>query len=66
MTLNLRKPPVGFHLLREDIEIVYEYIYLGVIFSNKRQTSLVTHHISAILQKAEKRENCHKTTWLQK
>ena len=35
-----------------------EYKYLGVTLSNKRQTSLITHHISAILGKADRRLNC--------
>ena len=58
MTLNIRKPTVSFHLLGEEIKFVSEYKYLGVIFSNKRQTSLITHHISTILEKADRRVNC--------
>ena len=57
MTLNLRKPNVGFILLGKELEVVCEYKYLGVIISNKRQTSLITHHISSILKKAERRVN---------
>ena len=58
MILNLRKPTVSFHLLGEEIKFVSEYKYLGVKFSNKRQTSLITHHISTILEKADRRVNC--------
>ena len=41
MTLNLKKPKVSFYLLGEEIKFVSEYKYLGVTFSNKRQTSLI-------------------------
>ena len=58
MTLNLRKPLVSFYLLEEEVKFVNEYKYLGVKFSNKRQTSLITHHISSLLEKAERRVNC--------
>ena len=58
MTLNPRKPRVPFLLLGEVLESVNEYKYIGIKLSNKRQTSLITHHISDILQKAEKRVNC--------
>ena len=58
MTLNLRKSPVDFNLLGEKLKFVEEYKYLGVTISNRRQTSLITHHISSILKKAERKVNC--------
>ena len=58
MTLNLQKPIESFYLLGEEVKFVNEYKYLGVTFSNKRQTSLITHHISTIVEKAERRINC--------
>ena len=58
MTLNVRKSPTSFYLLGEVIDFVNEYKYLGVTLLNKRQTSLFTHHISAILGKADRRLNC--------
>ena len=58
MTLNLRKSPVMFNLLGKNIDFVTEYKYLGVKFSNKRQTSLVIQHISSILEHAGRRVNC--------
>ena len=58
MTLNLQIPKESFYLLGEEVKFVSEYKYLGVTFSNKRQTSLITHHISTILEKAERRINC--------
>jgi len=58
MTLNLKKPQKPFFLLGDKLDSVNEYQYIGIKISNKRQTSLITHHISAILEKAEKRVNC--------
>ena len=58
MTLNLQKTTESFYLFGEEIKFVSEYKYLGVTFSNKRQTSLITHHISKILKKADRRINC--------
>ena len=58
MTLNIGKSPVPFFLAEEIIDFVREYKYLGVKLSNKRQTSLITHHITSILEKAEDRVNC--------
>ena len=57
MTLNLRKPDVTFFLLGEKLDFVNKYKYIGITSSNKRQTSLITHHISAILEKVELRIN---------
>ena len=58
MTLNLRQPVKRFYLFGKEIEFTDIYKYLGIILTNKMQTSLITHHISAILEKAEKRINC--------
>ena len=58
MTLNLQKTTESFYLFGEEIKFVSEYKYLGVTFSNKRETSLITHHISKILEKADRRINC--------
>ena len=58
MTLNLTRSPTSFYLLTKKLAFVREYKYLGVTISNKRQTSLITQHISNILEKAEKRVNC--------
>ena len=58
MTLNLRKPQAPFFLLGDKLDSVSEYKYIGIKISNKRQTSLITHHIKAILEKAEKIINC--------
>ena len=58
MTLNLRKPATRFYLAGKEIKFTDRYKYLGVTLSNRMQTSLFTHHISSILEKAEKRVNC--------
>ena len=58
MTLNLRKSPVCFYLQGKKLSFVNEYKYLGVTISNKRQTSLITHYISKVLEKAKERVNC--------
>ena len=58
MTLNSRKTCDPFFLAGNPIDFVSEYKYLGVTLSNKRQTSLITHHISSISEKAEESANC--------
>ena len=58
MTLDVQNPGEPFYLLGEEVKFVREYKYLGVTFSNRRQTSLITHHISTILEKTERRINC--------
>ena len=58
MTLNLTLSPTPFYLMKKKLAFVSEYKYLGVTISNTRQTSLITQHISDILDKAGKRVNC--------
>ena len=58
MILNLRKPATRFYLAGKEIKFTDRYKYLGVTLSNRMQTSLITHHISSILEMAEKRVNC--------
>ena len=58
MTLYLRKSSVDFHLLGEKIRFVKESKYLGVTISNKRQACIITHQISSISKKAERKVNC--------
>ena len=43
---------------KKELEIVKNFKYLGVVYSNIRQTSLYTRHIRNIIEKAEKRINC--------
>ena len=52
MTLNLTRSPMPFYLLNRKLAFVREYKYLGVTISNKRQTSLLTQHVSTIFAKA--------------
>ena len=58
MMLNTPGKEVDFQLGSACLEKVTEYKYLGVVFSNKRLTSLYTHHFKRVVERAEKRINC--------
>ena len=58
MTLNSPRKDVDFKLGKTILKKITMYKYLGVVFSNKRLTSLYTHHFRRVIEKAEKRLNC--------
>ena len=58
LTLNTKGKDLIFNLSSHILEKVEIIKYLGVVFSNIRQTSLYTRHFKRIIEKAEKRINC--------
>ena len=60
MVLNGRKKQKTFTMDNIVLDTVKNYKYLGIKLSSKRLTSLITNHISYIIEKAEKRINCIK------
>ena len=57
MTLNSPRRDFDFKLGDTILEKITKYKYLGVVLSNKRLTSLYTHHFKRVIEKAEKRLN---------
>ena len=57
MTLDSPRKVVEFKLGGDILEIVTKYKYLGFVLSNKRLTSLYTHHFRHVIERAEKRLN---------
>ena len=58
MMLNSPRKDIKFMLGEAILEIITKYKYLGVVLSNKRLTSLYTHHFKLVIERAEKRLNC--------
>ena len=58
MTLNSPRKDIDFRLGETILEKITKYKYLGVVLSNKRLTSLYTHHFKQVIERAEKRLNC--------
>ena len=58
MILNGKRKNNYFTLHRKLLTIVNKYKYLGITLSNTRLTSLITKHVSHVIEKAEKRVNC--------
>ena len=58
LTLNTKGKDLIFNLSSHILEKVEIIKYLGVVFSNIRQTSLYTRHFKRIIDKAQKRINC--------
>ena len=58
MMLNSPRKDIEFKLGKAILEIITKYKYLGVVLSNKRLTSLFTHHFKLVIERAEKRLNC--------
>ena len=58
MILNGKRKKIYFTLHHKILEVVNKYKYLGITLSNTRLTSLITKHVSHVIEKAEKRVNC--------
>ena len=54
MILNGRRKNIYITLHHKILEVVIIYKYVGITLSNTRLTSLITKHVSHVIEKAEK------------